>query len=469
MKIRIGFLRRWRLRCASTHGTGGGRAAAPLHLLGRSSLPLRSSLHFPLSLSFFLSSILFSLFLPLPARSADDVVVPNEQLVAGRPAGDPEGDRRAGRRVRGVPRRRDSRTGTRRGARSSSRRVSPTCRRSTASRSRAARGRSSRSTPSASAAPRYRPKSDDIVFGKDVGGGEWFQLFLRDGRTGKVSMFTDGKSRNTEGPFTRDGKWLAYESTKRTGRDNDVYVVDPSDPKTERLVLRVTGGGWFATDWSPDGRTLLVVDYDLGEREPATTSSTSRAERRPCSRRRRRRRCPYGRARFSPDGRTVYLTSDKDDEFHRLVGVDVATRRWDVLTPGVTWDVSGFDLSDDGSRIAYVLERGGRRDAARPRSEDAPASCLSRSSRSGRSVPLQVPLGLEGARVLALVGAVAVGRLLGGRHDGQGSSAGPRARRAVSTRRRSPSRRRSRGRASTGGRSRASSTARPPPSRGRGP
>ena len=59
------------------HGTGGGRAAAPIHFLRKSSLPLSLSL----SLSFFLSSFVFLLILPLPARSADDVVVPNEQLV----------------------------------------------------------------------------------------------------------------------------------------------------------------------------------------------------------------------------------------------------------------------------------------------------------------------------------------------------------------------------------------------------
>ena len=64
----------------TTHGPGGGWAAAPLHLLRRSSLRFLSSLRFPISFSLLalLSSILF---FPLPARSADDVVVPNEQLV----------------------------------------------------------------------------------------------------------------------------------------------------------------------------------------------------------------------------------------------------------------------------------------------------------------------------------------------------------------------------------------------------
>ena len=36
--------------------------------------------------------------------------------------------------------------------------------------------------------------------------------------------------------------------------------MDPADPKTDRLVLQVTGGGWEALDWSPDDRKLLVSE-----------------------------------------------------------------------------------------------------------------------------------------------------------------------------------------------------------------
>ena len=209
------------------HGTGGGRAAAPINLLRKSSLPL--------SLSLFLSSILFSLFSPLPARGADDVVVPNEQLVLdGLPAipkaiaekAAAYGESRSASFADWHPTRREILITTRFGDVPQIHRVAFPG---------GARTQLTFYTERVANA-RYRPKSDDIVFGKDLGGGEWFQLFRRDGKTGKVAMFTDGKSRNTEGPFSRDGKWLAYESTRRTGKDNDVYVVDPSDPKTERLV-----------------------------------------------------------------------------------------------------------------------------------------------------------------------------------------------------------------------------------------
>src|SRR5260370_36763475 len=99
-------------------------------------------------------------------------------------------------------------------------------------------------------------------------------------------MFTDGKSRNTGGDFSHSGKWLAFQSTRRNGKDNDIWVVDPADPKTERKVLEVSGGGWGVTDWSPDDKTLLVGEYisanesrywlvhaDDGARSPAPPGS----------------------------------------------------------------------------------------------------------------------------------------------------------------------------------------------------
>jgi len=205
---------------------------------------------------------------------------------------------------------------------------------------------------------RYRPKSEDIVFNKDIGGGEWFQLYRRDGKTGKVTMFTDGKSRHTGGVFSKDGRWAAYQSTKRTGKDNDVYVIDPSDPQSERLLLQVDGGGWFVVDWSPDGKSLLVaerisvnesryylVDTAVGTKTLFTPETQEKVA--------------YGRAAFAKDGKKVFLTSDKDSEFHRLVAIDIATKQWDVLTPGIPWDVNGFDLSEDGSKVAFVVNEGG--------------------------------------------------------------------------------------------------------------
>ena len=73
-----------------------------------------------------------------------------------------------------------------------------------------------------------------FVFAKDTGGSEFWQLYRFDLETSAVTLLTDGRSRNTMGAFSRHGHRLAYTSTRRNGADNDLYIVDPTDPKSDR-------------------------------------------------------------------------------------------------------------------------------------------------------------------------------------------------------------------------------------------
>jgi len=67
----------------------------------------------------------------------------------------------------------------------------------------------------------------------------------------------------------------------------------------------------------------------------------------------------YGEGRFSKDGKGIYVTTDKDSEFHRLAYVSLATKEHWYLTTEIPWDVETFDLSYDGTRIAFVTNEAG--------------------------------------------------------------------------------------------------------------
>src|SRR5207245_1745271 len=100
-----------------------------------------------------------------------------------------------------------------------------------------------------------------IVFTKDVGGGEFFQKYRYDVATGEITLLTDGKARNVGGAWSHKGDRYAYMSTRRTARDLDLWVMDPSDPASDRMVLQLQGGGYGPLDWSPDDRTILLAQY----------------------------------------------------------------------------------------------------------------------------------------------------------------------------------------------------------------
>ena len=110
----------------------------------------------------------------------------------------------------------------------------------------------------------YDPlRGEFFLFSRDTGGNEFSQLYRYDFADGRTTMLTDGgRSQNGFGVWSPDYKLRLYSSTRRNGADRDIYVMDPRDPKkTDRLVLQVSGGGWGAQDWSPDGRTLMVGEY----------------------------------------------------------------------------------------------------------------------------------------------------------------------------------------------------------------
>src|ERR1700751_2040507 len=66
----------------------------------------------------------------------------------------------------------------------------------------------------------YQPvNGESFFFLKDVGGGEFFQLYRYDFGTADITMLTDGKSRNTDPRWSYQGDRIAYGSTKRTGND----------------------------------------------------------------------------------------------------------------------------------------------------------------------------------------------------------------------------------------------------------
>ena len=206
----------------------------------------------------------------------------------------------------------------------------------------------------------YEPQAGRyFLFAKDVGGNEFAQIYRYDFADGRVTLLTDGgRSQNSGIEWSTRGDRIAYASTRRNGADRDIYTMNPLDPTTDRLVLQVSGGGWSVLDWSPDDRQLLIGEYiSVSESrgwllDLSTGIKTLLTEpgSEPVS---------YRNARFSEDGMGLYLTTDKDSEFQRLVYMDLATKQIAVLVDSIPWDVEGLDLSPDGRRIAFTVNEAG--------------------------------------------------------------------------------------------------------------
>src|SRR2546427_6936426 len=198
-----------------------------------------------------------------------------------------------------------------------------------------------------------------VVFTKDVGGGEFFQKYRYDVATGDITLLTDGRSRNTGGAWSHKGDRYAYMSTRRNGRDLDLWVMDPSDPATDRMVLELEGGGYGPADWSPDDRQILLYQVISVNESYLWLVDVASGEQTLLTPKRGNDTVAYGSAQFSRDGKGIYLTTDRGSEFQRLAYLDLATKRYRFLSIGIPWDVEQFDLSPDGRWIAFVANQDG--------------------------------------------------------------------------------------------------------------
>jgi len=197
-----------------------------------------------------------------------------------------------------------------------------------------------------------------FLFSKDVGGNEFRQIYRQDTASGDVTLLTDGgRSQNGGWVWNQAEDRIAYLSTRRNGADRDVWLMDPLDQATDRLLVTLSGGGWSALDWSPDDAQILLGEYlsvtrsHLWMVDVATATKTKLNDD--------AEEVSYAGGRFSADGSGFFVTTDKGSEFKRLAFWNLATNQLELLTEQIPWDVEEFDLSDDGQSICFITNEAG--------------------------------------------------------------------------------------------------------------
>lgn len=242
----------------------------------------------------------------------------------------------------------------------------------------------------------FQPGDPKVIwYLQDAGGGEFYQVYRLDRRTGRAALATDGKSRHEALVAAPDGRWLAWSGTGRNGTDADVYLADPARPREARRLVEAEGT-WAPIAFSRDGRRLLVtrfrsiadgelyaVDVATGERTPLLPGRGS-----------------VRGAAFAPDGRAVYAITDRGGEWNALVRValDAAGRPGAPVpvAPGVAWDVErlavardgrvAFTANADGYSLLHLLEPRSGRLAAAPLPEGVAGNLLFPRDRADRLV-----------------------------------------------------------------------------------
>ena len=204
----------------------------------------------------------------------------------------------------------------------------------------------------------YHPHAGDyFVFSKDIGGGEWFQLYRYETGSRDIVLLTDGKSRNLGATWSNRGDLIAYASTRRNRADLDFYLMNPAEKSTDRLLAQNQGGGWQIADWSPDDKTLLAVE-EISVNESYLWLVDLASGQKTLLTPKGGEKIAYSPIGFSADGKGIYVTSDRDNEFQRIAYIDLASRNPKYLTRD-PWDVESAQLSHNRKLLAYVINENG--------------------------------------------------------------------------------------------------------------
>ena len=205
-----------------------------------------------------------------------------------------------------------------------------------------------------------RPGGSQLVFTRDVGGNEFAQLFAFDPASGDARMLSDGESRNGAVAWDRQGERIAFQSTRRNGASNDVWVMDPAEPDGAEIVLESPDGSWWGpAEFSKSGSKLLVtnyvsitdarahvVDLDSGKLTLLAGGPDDAGYNVPVA--------------FDDNEDGFWLLTDQGSEFTQLAWQPLAAGATPiVVTTDIPWNVSAVAISQDRRRMAFTVNEGG--------------------------------------------------------------------------------------------------------------
>lgn len=211
----------------------------------------------------------------------------------------------------------------------------------------------------------WSPAGDYLAFSVAPGGGLNTQAYVvRPDGTGMRRLTEGGAENNFLGDWTHDGRSLTLSSNRRAPASTDSYLLDVATGKMSMVAENKGTGG--IGEVSRDGRyatlsrlvnrgnnNLYLVEVATGKESLLTPHDGPGS---------------FGGGLFAPDGRTIYLTSNKDRDLSAFarVRLDAANRPSDVEVIAARDDgeASFAVMNEAGTTLAFVWNVAGKSELA---------------------------------------------------------------------------------------------------------
>ncbi len=220
----------------------------------------------------------------------------------------------------------------------------------------------------------YEPRTGQyIVFERATGGnevGQLYRLALNEPGAQPV-LLSNPDERNAINSWLRKSGQLIYSSvpidrTAQGGTRSKImttlWLMDPLQPAARRKLAELEGGGWAAGRASPDEKTVALTRYLSANESQIWTLDVASGSVRQVAPAvgNQEAKATYSPAGWSPDGRSMWIASDRAGEFRELMKLELASGRIDRVSAHIPWDVSGVTFTEDGRKLAAQFNIDGR-------------------------------------------------------------------------------------------------------------
>ena len=205
-----------------------------------------------------------------------------------------------------------------------------------------------------------KPDSNLLAMTLDRGGDEFDQVYLFNPKDGLKRLLSDGKALNNRMAWDRQGKKLAYRSTRRNGRSNDIWIQDAESGDPATLLLATEDGTlWKPVDFSRDGKKLLIQQFVsvADSRVYIMDISNGKLQLLAGNAENPSSNIASG---FSQRDNSVFFVSNENDGAAELGQISLGESPVITYVPSATsWDITQFVLSPDRQRGAFVANESG--------------------------------------------------------------------------------------------------------------
>jgi dipeptidyl aminopeptidase/acylaminoacyl peptidase len=207
----------------------------------------------------------------------------------------------------------------------------------------------------------WSPTGEWLAFTLAPGGGMNQQIYLVRPDGSDLRRITDGgKEGNWFGGWSDDGSFLYLSSNRKRPEAMDVYFYRLESEELEPVVenpgiggaIDVSGDGKRAVVWRMESRgstNLFLLDLETGAEHLLTPHEGPGS---------------FGGGLFSPDGSTVYLSSNADRDLIAFaqvkIGDDGKPGPIEVIEARDDAELSEFDVTDDGRFAALIWNVAGK-------------------------------------------------------------------------------------------------------------